>query len=56
MNTLVYLAIAKSADNDGVFGKLVVIDGVGNFPIEQLDKVVSALIELQGQLPHRIAG
>jgi hypothetical protein len=56
MNNLVYLAEAKTADHDGMFGAIVVIDGVGDFPVERLEGLVYALIELWGKLPERIAG
>jgi hypothetical protein len=56
MSSLVYLAEAKTADRDGKFGPIVVIDGVGDFPVARLESVVSALIELQGKLPERVSG
>jgi hypothetical protein len=53
MSTLAYLATAKTVDDEGVFGPTVVIDGIGNFPVAQLEAVVSALIELRGELDEQ---
>ena len=53
-SSLAYLAEAKTAGRHGKFGPIVVIDGIGDFPVKQLDHVVSALLELQGKLPERV--
>src|SRR4051795_6285499 len=56
MNNLAYLAKAKTADRDGKFGPIVVIHGVGDFPAKQLEDVISALINLHGNLPAAVSG
>jgi hypothetical protein len=55
-SSLAYLAEAKTADRDGKFGPIVVIDGVGDFPAKQLEDVISALINLHGNLPATVSG
>ena len=40
----VYLTHGKDPETDA---PVVVIDGVGSFPVDRLDEIVAALVELQ---------
>ena len=45
-----YIAEGREDDDDGVPMPIVVIDGVGDFPAEELDAVVKSLLSLQTQI------
>ena len=54
MSRVAWFTISKTANSDGLFAPIVVIDGVGEFPAERLDEVVRALVELQKETRQKI--